>query len=73
MGHTDCLFFSQSELVTLGTKVATFRYSADGLPPAEASSSMLLTSTQRNTPSVHSLCTEGVSYSCTPEQNRTAI
>ena len=30
-GHTDCLLFSQSELVTLGTKVATFRYSADGL------------------------------------------
>ena len=29
-GHTDCLLFSQSELVTLGTKVATFRYSADG-------------------------------------------
>ena len=30
-GHTDCLLFSQSELVMLGTKVATFRYSADGL------------------------------------------
>ena len=30
-GHTDCLLFSQSELVTLGTKVATFRYSADEL------------------------------------------
>ena len=30
-GHTDCLLFSQSELVTLGTKVATFRYSTDGL------------------------------------------
>lgn len=28
-GHTDCLLFSQSELVTLDTKVATFRYSAD--------------------------------------------
>ena len=30
-GHTDCLLFSQSELVALGTKVATFRYSVDGL------------------------------------------
>ena len=30
-GHTDCLLFSQSELVMLGTKVATFRYSADEL------------------------------------------
>ena len=30
-GHTDCLLFSQSELVTLGTKVATFRYSVDEL------------------------------------------
>ena len=62
MGHTDCLFFSQSERVTLGTKVATFRYSVDGLPPAEASSSVYLTSTQRNTPSVQCWRTEGVLY-----------
>ena len=35
-GHTDCLLFSQSELVTLDTKVATFRYSADGLVSVDA-------------------------------------
>ena len=73
MGHTDCLFFSQSELVTLGTKVATFRYSADGRHPAGGWSSIHPTSTQRNTPSIQCWCTEGVLYPCTPEQNRTAI
>ena len=49
-GHTDCLLFSQSELVTLGTKVATFRYSADGLVSVDAVSVLRLPTHHRQSP-----------------------
>ena len=49
-GHTDCLLFSQSELVTLGTKVATFRYSADGLVSMGAVSVLRLPRHHRQSP-----------------------
>lgn len=59
-GHTDCLLFSQSELVTLGTKVATFRYSTDGLVAVGAVTVLRPPTHHRQRPLCrHPFCREG--------------
>ena len=59
-GHTDCLLFSQSELVTLGTKVATFRYSVDGLVAVGTVSVLRPPTHHRQRPLCrHPFCREG--------------
>ena len=64
-GHTDCLLFSQSELVTLGTKVATFRYSADGLVSVGAMTMLRTPTHHRQRPLCRlPFCREGTIERC---------